>query len=129
MTFVPRSFVFFNGCSGMHPAAQPMRQAFAGAGASVFAGWTNPISDGLSAAVARQLFDLMLAENVYDSVSPPRDLQRFTTPSYTSSSRDGTRKIVPASLGRAVVWSNSRSTGWQVHPRINLPCSCLQSSR
>ena len=72
MTFVPRSFVFFNGCSGMHPAAQPMRQAFAGAGASVFAGWTNPISDGLSAAVARQLFDLMLAANVYDSVSPPR---------------------------------------------------------
>ena len=55
MTFVPNSFVFFNGCSGMHPAAQPMRQAFAGAGASVFAGWTNPISDGLSAAVARQL--------------------------------------------------------------------------
>ena len=73
MTFVPHSFVFFNGCSGMHPAAQPMRQTFADAGASVFAGWTNPISDGFPPpSCTRQLFDLMLAANVYDSVSPPR---------------------------------------------------------
>ena len=72
MTFAPGSFIFFNGCSGMHHLAEGMRQTFASKGASVFAGWTNPVYDAQSVRAAYTMFDLMLGTNKFNIVSPLR---------------------------------------------------------
>jgi hypothetical protein len=71
MTFTPRSFVFFNGCSSMSVAAQPMRSAFASKGASRYLGWTAPVDDYDSYLIGLTIFDLMLAANTLLAVTPP----------------------------------------------------------
>lgn len=71
MTFAPRSFVFFNGCSSMSPAAQPMRTAFASKGASRYAGWTAPVDDYDSYLADLAIFDLMLAANTGGTGTQP----------------------------------------------------------
>lgn len=71
MTFTPRSFVFFNGCSSMSAAAQPMRAAFAGKGASRYLGWSAPVDDYDSYLIGAIIFELMLAANTLAPVTPP----------------------------------------------------------
>lgn len=72
MTFAPRSFVFFNGCSSASAAAASMQQAFAAAGAAMYAGWTWPVQDNVANNAAAALFDRLLGVNVALPETPPQ---------------------------------------------------------
>lgn len=61
MRFPQNSLVFLDACSSYDDA---MVSAFRTAGASIYLGWTNTVSDDASAIAKCTLYDLMLGQNV-----------------------------------------------------------------
>ncbi|AEB12135.1 hypothetical protein [Marinithermus hydrothermalis] len=63
MSFSEHSLVFINACSSYTGAG--MQSGFLAAGASVYAGWTKPVSDGAANLAANYFFDRALGSNRY----------------------------------------------------------------
>ena len=60
MTFAPNSFVYISACQSDAPS---LRSGFQTAGASVYAGWTMPVTDRASNNAGEFLIDRMLGTN------------------------------------------------------------------
>jgi hypothetical protein len=65
--FAKNSFVFINACESENA---PFRQACFKAGASVYAGWTNPVYDAHAYPTAKFLFDQLLGANNFIVYNP-----------------------------------------------------------
>lgn len=83
--FTPNSFVFINACGSASPASLGFRDAIKSKGASVYAGWTTSVSNGLMFNTARFVFDRLLGAN---KILPEADGFRQRPFDYQSVSQD-----------------------------------------
>jgi hypothetical protein len=73
--FAPDSFVFINACSSASADAGELGQAIKDAGASVYAGWTDEVDNGIANNTARFLIDRLIGANQYKP--PAQKLRPF----------------------------------------------------